>query len=129
MPRVRSSRPVEAPGPDPAAVLAKALMRAADAAGLPQRGLARMIGASEATVSRMAHGRALDPASKEGELALVFLRAFRSLDALVGGDRDRVRAWMQAENLHLGGRPADLVETVAGLVHVAGYLDALRGRA
>ncbi len=113
---------------DAGAVLSKALMRAAGAAGLPQRAVARMLGASEATVSRLARGRTLDPQSKEGELALVFLRLYRSLDALVGGRPDQLRQWMQADNRHLGGVPAELVQTAQGLFHAAEYLDALRGR-
>jgi len=51
--------------------------------GLRGRHLAIIIGSSEASVSRMQHGRGLDPESKEGELALLFLRLYRSLDALV----------------------------------------------
>ncbi len=109
-------------------VLAKALFRAADACGLSRRTLAAMTGLSEATLSRAARGRPIDPATKEGELALGFLRAFRSLDALVGGEAAQARAWMHAENRHLGGVPADLVTTAAGLFHVVEYLDALRGR-
>lgn len=111
-----------------AAVLAKALMRAAEALGVPQRAVARMLGTSEATVSRLARGRSLDPASKEGELAIQFLRVFRSLDALAGGHRETARAFLHADNAHLGGRPVDLCQTALGLVHVAEYLDALRGR-
>ena len=115
-------------GPKAAAVLAKALVRAANAAGLSQRALARMLGVSEATASRIARGRGLDPDSKEGELALAFLRLYRSLDALLGGNQAQVRAWMAAPNQHLGGRPAELVQTAVGLFHAAEYLDALRGR-
>jgi hypothetical protein len=32
------------------------------------------------------------------------------------------------ENHHLGAPPADLLQTVSGLVHVAEYLDAMRGQ-
>ncbi len=125
-PSTPGSRPAAAP--DAGAVLSKALLRATAAAGLPQRAVARMLGASEATVSRLARGRTLDPESKEGELALVFLRLYRSLDALVGGRPDQLRQWMQADNRHLGGVPAELVQTAQGLFHAAEYLDALRGR-
>jgi uncharacterized protein (DUF2384 family) len=113
---------------DAGAVLSKAVVRAAADLEVPQRVLARMLGTSEATVSRLARGRALDPSSKEGELAIQFLRVFRSLDALVGGNREHARAWLHAENAHLGGRPVELVQTALGLVQTAEYLDALRGR-
>jgi DNA-binding XRE family transcriptional regulator len=115
--------------PDASAVLTKALLRASERLGLSQAALARTIGVSEATASRVARGRStVDPATKEGELALLLLRAFRSLDALVGGDADAARAWMHAENDHLRGVPAARIQSVEGLADVAIYLDALRAR-
>ena len=121
------SAPVQ-PAPEAGPVLAKALLSAAERRGLRNRQLATVIGSSEASVSRLQHGRGLDPGSKEGELALLFLRVFRSLDALMGGDDAKSRAWLQAENIHLGGVPADRIRTVEGLVDVVQYLDAMRGR-
>jgi hypothetical protein len=78
-------------------------------------------------VSRLHHGRLIDTDSKEGELALLLLRVFRSLDAVVGGDDAAARAWLHAENHHLGGTPAKRLGTVEGLVDVVRYLDAMRG--
>src|SRR5205807_2182274 len=96
--------------------------------GLRNRHLALIIGSSEASVSRLQNGRGLDPESKEGELALLFLRLYRSLDALVGGDDAKARNWLHAMNDHLSGIPADRIRTVEGLVDVVQYLDAMRGR-
>jgi len=79
-------------------------------------------------VSRLQTGRGLDPGSKEGELALLFLRLYRSLDALVGGDDERARQWLHADNHHLAGVPAERIASVEGLVDVVQYLDAMRGR-
>jgi hypothetical protein len=87
-----------------------------------------VIGTSEASVSRLSSGRRIDPASKEGELALLFLRLFRSLDALVGGDDAQARAWLHAGNTHLNGVPAERIRRVEGLVDVIQYLDGMRGR-
>ena len=114
--------------PDPAAVLTRATLSAATRLGLRSRELAAVVGASEASVSRLKGARLLDPASKEGELALLFLRLFRSLDALMGGDELRARAWLRAQNTHLGGVPAERIRTVEGLIDVVQYLDAMRGR-
>jgi transcriptional regulator with XRE-family HTH domain len=122
----RISALAQAPAAD--RVLAKAVFAAADRLGIRQRELATILGASEASVSRLQRGRSLEPASKEGELALLFLRVFRSLDALVGGDDAQARAWLHADNIHLGGAPVDRVKTVEGLVDVVQYLDAVRGR-
>jgi hypothetical protein len=96
--------------------------------GLRSRALGEIIGASEASISRLRGGRGLDPARKEGELALLFLRLFRSLDALVGGDDDRAREWLHSQNHHVGGIPADRIRSVEGLIDVVQYLDAMRGR-
>ncbi len=114
--------------PEPAPVLAKAVLSAGARLGLRNRHLAGVLGTSEASISRLQQDRGLDPTTKEGELALLFLRVFRSLDALVGGDDDKARAWLHAENLHLAGIPADRIQTVEGLVDVVQYLDAMRGR-
>lgn len=113
---------------EPGAVLAKAVVSAAGRLGLRQRQLAAVLGASEASVSRLQHGRGIEPEGKEGELALLFLRLYRSLDALVGGDDLKARTWLHAENDHLAGVPAERIRTVEGLVDVVQYLDAFRGR-
>ncbi len=114
--------------PSPSDALAKAAINASDRLGLRHRQLAEVIGTSEASVSRMRGGRGLDPSNKEGELALLFLRLYRSLDALVGGDDTKARDWLHSMNNHLGGIPADRIRTVEGLVDVIQYLDAMRGR-
>jgi len=120
--------PIRLAGRDPARVVARAVLSAADRLGLRNRHLAAVIGSSEASVSRLQHGRGLDPETKEGELALLFLRLYRSLDALVGGDDDKARQWLFNENAHVTGVPAERIKTVEGLVDVVQYLDAMRGR-
>ena len=119
------------------AVVTKALLRAAETLGLSQKELARTVGVSEATMSRISRRRTALESSraasliatsrKEGELALLLLRVYRSVDALLGGDAQKVRAWFAAENTHLGGIPRERVQTAEGLVTVALYLDAMRG--
>jgi hypothetical protein len=123
-----ATRSALAEAPDPAAVLTKAVRSAAVRLGLRNRQLAAILGASEASVSRLQRERVIDPGTKEGELALLFLRLYRSLDAVIGGDEAQARAWLHADNHHLGGVPADRIVTVQGLVDVVQYLDAMRGR-
>jgi hypothetical protein len=68
----------------------------------------------------------LEPGTKPFELAVLFVRLFRSLDAIVGGD-DRVAAsWLGNPNTALDARPIEKVRTVSGLVDVIAYLDARR---
>jgi DNA-directed RNA polymerase specialized sigma24 family protein len=113
--------------PEASAVLTRATLRASDRLGVSQRELASVLGVSAASLSRLGRTRSIDPDSKEGELALLFVRIFRSLDSLTGGDDAAARAWLHAANTHLGGTPAELIVTVPGLVHVVEYLDAMRG--
>jgi Protein of unknown function (DUF2384) len=111
-----------------AAVLTKAALRAAALLGLKDAELARVIGVSAASLSRLHRDRTIAPSTKEGELAVLFVRMYRSLDAVLSGQEKPIRAWFQAENHHLGGVPARLVQTVPGLVHVLQYLDAMRAK-
>jgi hypothetical protein len=113
---------------DSAEVLARAVSSAARLLGVRNNRLAQVIGTSEASVSRLSSGRSIDLESKEGELALLFLRMYRSLDALVGGDDAKARAWLHADNDHLAGVPAERIRRAEGLVDVIHYLDAMRGR-
>jgi len=126
----RPSRP--APKPEPAAdlVLTRAVLRSAELLGLSSAALARILGVSEASVSRLASGaRTVDPQSKEGELALLLVRVYRSLDALVGSDAPQRQAWLHGHNRALNGRPIDLIQRTDGLVNVVAYLDAMRAPA
>ena len=120
--------PATATGDRAAGVLTRATVRAARSLGLNQKTMAATLGVSEATVSRLARGRQVDPRSKEGELAVLLVRLFRSLDSLVGGDAGQARAWMHARNVHLGGTPSEMIRSVHGLIRVTEYLDALRGK-
>lgn len=126
---MKSSLAAVAPLPvtDPALVLAKAAGRATGLLGLSGAALARVIGMSEPTVSRVLRGeRAIDPASKEGELAALLVRVYRSLDALVGNDAAQRIAWMTSFNRDLGGVPRELIQTAQGLVATLSYLDGMR---
>ena len=115
---------------DPGLVLAKATARASKMLGLSGASLARTIGMSEPSVSRLLRGdKRLAPDSKEGELALLLVRVFRSLDALAGTDDQKRVAWMSTHNKALGGVPLRLVQTAAGLVATLNYLDGMRAPA
>lgn len=109
--------------------LVKATVRAAGLLGLTQAELAPVLGVSRATVSRMAAGEhLLAPEQKAWELAALFVRLFRSLDALVGSNEAQARAWLNSENVALGAAPKQLIPRAEGLVRVIQYLDAARGR-
>lgn len=114
--------------PEAAVVLSKATARAAEQLGLTQTRLARILGLSPASVSRLVAGSfQLAPDSKAWEFALLLLRLFRSLDSIVG-TQEAARTWLQGENLALAGKPIDLIQHTEGLVRVVQYLDASRAR-
>jgi transcriptional regulator with XRE-family HTH domain len=112
-----------------AAVLSKAVVRAAKLLDLTQRDVSVALGVSEATVSRLFSGKYLlsPDRAKEWELARLLVRMFRSLDALWGHD-EAARLWLGSDNLALAARPKDLLRSVEGMVRVVTYLDAARGR-
>jgi len=116
--------------PAAGATLTKAVVRAAGLLQIKQAELARLLGVSPASASRLFAGTfQLDPTRhKEWELALLFVRLYRSLDAIVGHGQ-QARAWLRGENAGLeGARPSELIGTAEGLVRVVHYLDAYRGR-
>jgi len=128
--RAKATRTAPAPKQaDDAAVLSKAVVRAARLLSFSQRELAHILGVSEATASRLVAGsyRLSSARTKEWELALLLVRLFRSLDALWGHE-GAARTWLSTDNLALCARPVDLIPSVEGLVRVVNYLDNARGR-
>lgn len=107
-------------------VLTKATIRAADRLAISQRILASVLGVSESVVSRMRTGERVLERGKPFELAALFVRLYRSLDAIVSGDDKTASEWLRNENSALKARPLDLIQKVQGLVHVIQYLDTRR---
>jgi uncharacterized protein (DUF2384 family) len=123
------SIPSAAPRVDEAGVLSRAVVRAARLLALSQRDIAAILGVSEATTSRLYAGKYLlaPERSKEWELARLFVRFYRALDALWGHEAS-AHAWLTSPNLALGAAPIELLGSIEGLVRVVSYLDAARGR-
>jgi len=107
--------------------LTGAVLRAAELLRVSQGELAEILGISAASVSRMAGGRyLLEAETKEWQLGALFVRLFRSLDSITGGNEELSRAWLRSENAALHGVPAAMLGDVSGLVMVVQYLDASR---
>ena len=122
-----ASRPLPGEPPRAEAVLAKAALRAARLLGMSNRELAEVLGVSQPVISRMdKQGAPLPADPKKRELAALFVRFYRSLDAITGGDDGASAAWLRAENTALGQKPIDAIRTIAGLLDTLAYLDARR---
>lgn len=113
-----------------ALALTKAVVKAAQKLGLKNKVLAAVLGISEATVSRMNRGDFFldDSKSKSFELGVLFVRLFRSLDAIVGGDEAVAKSWLNNQNSALREAPINLIQNIGGLVNVIQYLDTRRAR-
>lgn len=105
-------------------VLGKALFNAASALGISKTDAAQIVGRERTGISR----DGIDPKSKSGELALMFVRVYRGLYAVVGGDRDNMKHWVSTENDAFGQAPRDMMNTCEGLARVVMYIDAIRGK-
>jgi hypothetical protein len=107
--------------------LTRAVLKAADLLAVPQLELSNILGISPATVSRMASERYwLQPDRKEWQLALLFVRLFRSLDSITGGRDELSRAWLRSHNQALAAAPSSLLSEIESFVRVVQYLDASR---
>lgn len=112
------------------AVLTKATLRSAGLLGLSNSVLARAVGLSEASISRMSSGaKAFEIGSKPAELAALVIRVYRSLDALVGNSDEHRRLWMTSYNRAINAIPKEAIQSAEGLVRVVTYLDGARALA
>lgn len=110
-------------------VLTKAVLNLADFYELTGKDLSDILGISEAGATRLRQGKKwISPATKEGEMALLLVRLYRSLNALVGNHHEKARAWLGSPNHYFKQKPIEKLKTVYGLVEVVIYLDAMRGR-
>lgn len=130
--RATPSRPAPASSAATTAdtVLTKAVLRSAGLLGLNNTVLARAVGLSEASISRMSSGaKVFEVGSKPAELAALVIRVYRSLDALVGNSDQHRRVWMTSYNRALNVIPKEALQTAEGLVRVVNYLDGARALA
>lgn len=63
-----------------------------------------------------------DPAFRAGRN---LVRLFQELSVLIGDDRS-VMAWLQTENMDLGGRPIDLIRTERGFRELLSHVETRR---
>lgn len=57
------------------------------------------------------------------EQKLVFLRALKALDTLLGGDAELMKHWMHTHNQHLRFTPAEMLNDEDKLTVITNYLE------
>jgi len=112
---------------NPNLVLFKAFNNACSELSISRDQAGKVLGVDKATLSRNKN-KGFDPNSKTGELCLHFVRVYRSLYAISGGDNNFMRHWLSSHNTALGDSPLNLIFTIVGLIRVNEYLDAMRGK-
>jgi hypothetical protein len=113
--------------PDESSLITKATLRTAERLGIKSTALAKILGVSEPTISRMRQGKyQLDRGQKAFELAILLVRLYRSLDGIVAGDDHVAADWLRNKNTALDGIPLDLIQSVSGLTNVIAYIDSRR---
>ena len=106
-------------------ILTNAVLKAAYLLDVSDSILAKILGLS--TISNLQKGdSALLPNTPSFREAIMFVRLFRSLDSVVGGDEKVAKSWLININLALNGIPINLIQTPSGLRDVIAYLDARR---
>lgn len=110
-------------------VLTRAILKLAHFYELSGKELSAIVGISEASITRLYQGKkTISPDSKEGEMTLLLLRLYRSLNSLVGNNHQKARLWLQNHNHYFNDIPLTHIKTITGLVEVVNYLDAIRGK-
>lgn len=109
-------------------VLSQAVVEAAKRMRIGPTDLGLILGFSQPTSSLLLHAKFTKPeGTKEWELSAYFIRLYRSLFSLVGGDDALVESWVKSPNASLNQQiPLDYIKRVDGLFHACNYLDAHR---
>jgi len=103
---------------DSGVVIIKAFMNACKELGVSRDDASKIVGVDNSTLNR----------NKTGELCLQFVRVYRSLFAIAGGDKGFMRHWLHTYNNALSSSPLESMYSVRGLIQVNEYLDAMRGK-
>lgn len=106
------------------AVVSKALFSAADYLDISDSELSQIVNVSKATLSRARKAGLTNKTAYD--LAIYFIRCYRSLAAICGSDHQVMKDWLRSQNHAIGQKPIDAIKHIAGLVHVMDYLDMRR---
>ncbi len=113
---------------DRSRVLSQAVAEASKRLKVNSTELGAILGFSQPTSSRLLNQKyAIPEGSKEWELSAHFVRLYRSLSSLVGGDDELAKDWLTSPNRAFNQQiPLSYIKRVDGLIHACEYLDAHR---
>ena len=118
-----------APQQTDAELVTEAYIESGRELGLTLKQMAAIIGVSEPAMKNYSRGAATISSAKSQELSLGFIRVYRALFAILGGNQEQMRHWMKTPNRHFSSQaPAELAASYQGLAALNVYLDAMRGR-
>lgn len=109
-------------------VLSQAVAEASKRLKVSSTDLGAILGFSQPTSSRLLNQRyAIQEGSKEWELSAHFVRLYRSLSSLVGGDDELAKEWLTSPNNAFNKQtPISYIKRVDGLIYACEYVDAHR---
>ena len=109
-------------------VLSQAVAEASKRLKVSSSDLGAILGFSQPTSSRLLNQKyAVPEGSKAWELSAHFVRMYRSLSSLVGGDDTLAKKWLTSPNSAFNEQtPLQYIKRIDGLIHVCEYLDAHR---
>tara|TARA_R110000737_G_scaffold281832_1_gene288457 strand:- start:1839 stop:2201 length:363 start_codon:yes stop_codon:yes gene_type:complete len=113
--------------PSQSEVLMSAFNAACESLGVSRKDKSAILGVDTSTLSRKVNV-GFEPSSKTGELQLHFIRLYRSLYSIAGGDKAFMQHWFSTDNKSLNGSPKALCLSIEGLFRTNQYLDAMRGK-
>ena len=110
-------------------IVTRAVLKAAKALGMTNQALSRAMGISASKLDRARGSQGAVLNGKDYEIALLLIRIYRALYAILGGNREQMKHWIATPNRHLHGEsPLTQLQSIEGLVLVVRYLDGMRGR-
>jgi uncharacterized protein (DUF2384 family) len=126
--RSRSEERHQPLGPEDAALVSKATLRAAAHLGLPDPVLATILGLAASAVEQAKKSQSpLIQDRRLLERTAPLLRLSRALDQGLGGDPEAAGSWLRSHNTAFGARPIDVLQTAGGSQRVLDRVQTLLG--
>lgn len=115
-------------GQEDAALVSKAILRAAAHLGLPDPVLATILGLPASGVEQARESQT--PVIQDWltlERAAPVIRLSRALDQGLGGDAEAIESWVSSHNTAFGERPINILQTAGGPQKVLDHVQGLLG--